>query len=239
MRADNRKNDQLRTVKITRDYLKYPHGSVLAEFGDTKVICTAFVEEKVPQFLKGTGKGWITAEYSMLPGANAERKQRDISRLKLDGRSAEIQRLIGRSLRSICDLHALGERTVWIDCDVIQADGGTRVASVTGSFVALYDAVEYLVNRGLIKKNVIRNFAAAVSVGIVDDEPLCDLCYSEDSRAIADMNVIMTDEGSYVEIQATGEARPIKETEMDELMMMASKAIYKLIEIQKDVLGVK
>ena len=237
MRIDGRSPDELRNIKITRNYLKYPQGSVLIEFGDTKVICTTFIEEKVPPFLKGSGQGWITSEYSMLPGSNAQRKQRDITKLRKDGRSSEIQRLIGRSLRSVVDMKAFGERTVWIDCDVIQADGGTRVASITGSFVALYDAMLYLMNKQVISKNPIKYFAAAVSVGIVDDEPLVDLCYQEDSRAIADMNVVMTEEGSFIELQATGEERPIKEVEMDRLMLMSTDAIMKIIQIQKEVLG--
>ena len=240
MRADGRKsNDERRYAKITRHFLKNPQGSVLIETGDTKVICTAMVEEKVPPFLKGTGKGWITAEYNMLPGANADRKPRDISKLKLDGRSAEIQRLIGRSLRSVCDLEKLGERTIWIDCDVIQADGGTRVASITGAFVALYDAVNWLIENKMIKSSIINSFVAAISVGIVNDQILCDLCYQEDSNAMVDMNVVMTEEGSYVEIQATGEERPIKDTELDQLLMTAQKGIFELIGIQKEALGIK
>lgn len=239
MRFDKRKNDEIRPIRITRNYLKYPHGSVLIEFGDTKVICTAIVEEKVPQFLKGSGQGWITAEYNMLPGANAQRKQRDITKLKLDGRSAEIQRLVGRSLRSVTQLEKLGERTIWIDCDVIQADGGTRVASITGSYIALYDAISYLINAELLKENPIQYHMAAVSVGIVDNEPMVDLCYAEDSKAIADMNVVMTEQGNYIEIQATGEARPITEVEMDQLLLMSKNAIMQIIQIQKQVLELK
>lgn len=239
MRADGRENNELRKITVTRNYLKYPQGSVLIEFGDTKVICTAFVEEKVPIFMKGSGKGWITAEYNMLPGSNMQRKQRDISKLKLDNRSAEIQRLVGRSLRSVVELNKLGERTIWIDCDVIQADGGTRVASVTGSFIALYDAIQYLLNNKLIQIDPIKFFAAAVSVGIVNDIPVVDLCYAEDSRAIADMNVVMTEEGSFIELQATGEERPIREVEMDQLMLLATNAIMEIIQIQKEALGLK
>lgn len=238
MRKDSRQNDMHREIKITRDYIKYPQGSALCEFGDTKVICTAFVEEKVPPFLKGTGKGWVSAEYSMLPAANATRKQRDISRLKLDGRSAEIQRLIGRSLRCAVDTKKLGERTIWVDCDVIQADGGSRTASITGGFVAMYDAVNYLMQRGLISENPIKNFIGAVSVGIVDDECILDLCYEEDSRAQCDMNVVMTDEGDFVELQATAEGRSVKEYEMDSLIMLATQGIMDIIEIQKKVLGI-
>ena len=237
-RKDGRNNFELRDIKITRNYLKYPQGSVLVEFGQTKVICTAFVEEKVPPFLKGSLTGWISAEYNMLPGANAQRKQRDISKLKLDGRSAEIQRLIGRALRSAVDLGALGERTIWIDCDVIQADGGTRVASITGSFVALYDAIDFLIRNNKIKKSPIQAFVAAVSVGIVDNELISDLCYYEDSRAIADLNVVMTDKDEYIEVQATGEKRPITTKEMAKLLEIASKSISEIIKIQKTVLGV-
>ncbi len=236
MRSDGRANDMLREIKITRDYIKYPQGSVLCEFGDTKVICTAFVEEKVPQFLKGTQQGWVSAEYSMLPAANATRKQRDISRLKLDSRSAEIQRLIGRSLRCAVDMKKLGERTIWIDCDVIQADGGSRTASITGGFVAMYDAIDYLLQRGLIKENPINNFIGAVSVGIVNEDCICDLCYEEDSRAECDMNVVMTDDGGFVELQATAEGRPVKEHEMDSLIMLATQGIMKIIQIQKKAL---
>ena len=237
MRIDGRAADELRPIKITRNYIKYPQGSALVEFGDTKVLCTAMVEEKVPPFLKGQGRGWVSAEYSMLPGANAQRKQRDISRMKLDLRSAEIQRLVGRALRSVTDLEKLGERTVWIDCDVLQADGGTRVASITGGFVALYDAVRYLLEKDLIRENPIRSFAAAVSVGIVDEIPLVDLCYAEDSHAIADVNVVMNDEGSFIELQATGEARPIRESEMDQLLLLATQAVMNIIQIQKKALG--
>lgn len=237
MRKDGRENEDIREIKITRDFIKYPHGAVLIESGQTKVICTAFIEERVPSFLKGCGKGWISAEYSMLPGANAQRKPRDISRLKVDGRSAEIQRLIGRSLRSVVDLNKLGERTIWIDCDVIQADGGTRVASINGSFVALYDAINFLIDNKNINVNPIRSFLGAISVGIVDDEIMTDLCYYEDSRAIADMNVVMTQEGSFVELQATGEARPISPEEMNLLLPLASSSIQKVIESQKKALG--
>ncbi len=209
----------------------------MIEMGDTKVICTACVEEKVPPFLKGSGQGWITAEYSMLPGSNAQRKQRDISRLKLDNRSSEIQRLIGRSMRSVVDLKQLGERTIWLDCDVIQADGGTRVSSITGSFIALYDAIAWMISQKMITENPIRYFAAAVSVGVVDDIPLLDLCYTEDSSAMVDMNVVMTEEGSFIEIQATGEERPISEIEMDQLMLLATNGIMKIIQVQKETLG--
>ena len=232
MRTD-RKNEQLRNITIQRNILDNPQGSVLIASGNTKVICTAFVEEKVPGFLRGQNKGWISAEYSMLPGANAQRKQRDISKLKLDGRSAEIQRLIGRSLRSIVDLEKLGERTIWIDCDVINADGGTRTASITGSIVALRDALDKLLAQGLITEDPMPKYAAAVSVGVVDGEVLTDLCYTEDSHAEADCNVVMDEDGNFIELQATGEARPIKKEEMDRIVAQAQKAIFELIEIQK------
>ncbi len=232
-----KKNDQLRDVKITKDYLLHPDGSVLIEMGKTKVICTAMVEEKVPPFLKGTGKGWVSAEYSMLPGSTITRKQRDIGRLKLDGRSQEIQRLIGRALRSVVDLEAFGERTIWIDCDVIQADGGTRTASITGAFVAMTLAFEKLISRGLIEKLPVRSFVSAISVGVVSDQPTLDLCYEEDKNAKVDMNVIMTDKEEFVEIQGTGEEAPFTSNELSELLSLAKKGCLELIDFQKQVLG--
>jgi len=228
-RFDKREYDEKREVKITRDYTMHPDGCVLIEVGNTKVICSAFIENRVPPFLRGEGTGWITCEYSMLPSATQTRKQRDINRLKLDGRSAEIQRLIGRSLRSVVDLSILGEKTIMIDCDVIQADGGTRVASITGAFVALYDAL----------KLPLTSFVAAISVGIVDNEPLLDLCYVEDSNAIADMNVVMNEYGEFIELGVTGEQRPVKEEELAKLLALAKKGIKELIDIQKEVLGLK
>ena len=236
MRTD-RPKDSLRKISITRNFTKYARGSVLCEFGDTKVLCTAMVEERVPAFLKGSGQGWITAEYSMLPSANRERKQRDISRLKMDARSTEIQRLIGRSLRAAVDMKALGERTIYIDCDVLQADGGTRVTSITGGFVALYDAVRSLMKEGLIKNDPITNYVAAVSVGIVDNQLLCDLCYEEDSSAMMDMNVVMTDSGEFVELQATAEGRSATRKEMGLLTDLAEGAIKQIIQKQKEALG--
>ncbi len=236
MRTD-RKNDQLRNIKITRNFLTNPQGSVLIECGNTRVICTAFVEEKVPGFLRGQNKGWVSAEYSMLPGANATRKQRDISKLKLDGRSAEIQRLIGRSLRSIIDLEKLGERTIWLDCDVINADGGTRTASITGCVVAIRDAIDKLMEEGLVAEDPMPKYAAAVSVGVVDGEVLTDLCYIEDSHAEADVNVVMDEDGNFIELQATGEARPIKKDEMNNIIDQAQKAIFELIGIQKEAIN--
>lgn len=236
MRHDNRTADQLRPVKITKDYLMHPHGSVLIEMGDTKVICTAFVEDRVPPFLKGSGQGWVTAEYSMLPGSTGSRKIRDASRGKIDGRTQEIQRLIGRSLRSVVDLHGFGERTVWIDCDVIQADGGTRTASITGAYVALIEAFKKLKAQGEIEAIPVNSFVSAVSVGIVNETAILDLCYIEDSNAKVDMNVVMTDAGEFIEFQGTGEEAPFNRTELDALMNLAEKGIKELIEIQKSII---
>lgn len=236
MRIDGRKNDQLRDVKITRNYTKYAEGSVYIEVGDTKVLCNVSIEDKVPQFLKGSGEGWITAEYNMLPRATGTRKVRDISRLKIDGRTMEIQRLIGRALRSVVDLKALGEKTLWVDCDVIQADGGTRTTSISGAFVAMVDAVNKLHKMKPFKVYPIRNFVAATSVGIVNNEKMLDLCYEEDSHAIVDMNVIITDEGGYVEVQGTGEENPFSRGELNELLDLGEKGIKQMIQIQKDAL---
>ena len=201
-RTDNRLNDELRQIKITRNYLLHPEGSVLIEVGKTKVICTAMIEDRVPPFLKGSGKGWVSAEYSMIPGSTGVRKSRDVNKGKIDGRSQEIQRLIGRSLRSVVDLEGFGERTMWIDCDVIQADGGTRTASVTGAFVAMADAFYKLKNDELIEKVPVKSFISAVSVGILNGEAILDLCYEEDSKAEVDMNIVMTDEGRFVSTSA-------------------------------------
>lgn len=236
MRVDGRKNDQLRHVKITRHYTKYAEGSVFIEVGDTKVICNVSIEDKVPPFLKGSGQGWITAEYNMLPRATETRKVRDIARLKTDGRTMEIQRLIGRSLRSVVDLKALGEKTLWIDCDVIQADGGTRTTSICGAFVAMVDAVNKLHKRKPFKVYPIRSFLAATSVGIVGNEKLLDLCYVEDSKAKVDMNIIMTNENKIVEIQGTGEESPFTRDEFNELYDLAEKGIKQMINIQKEIL---
>lgn len=236
MRIDGRKNDQVRPVKITRNYTKYAEGSVFIEVGDTKVLCNASIEDKVPPFLKGTGEGWITCEYSMLPRSTQSRKPRDISRLKIDGRTMEIQRLIGRALRSVVDLKAIGEKTIWIDCDVIQADGGTRTTSITGAFIALVDAVNKLHSKQPFKVYPIRNFVTAVSVGVLKDEKIVDLCYEEDSNAKVDMNVVMTDEGQFIEIQGTGEESPFSREELDELLVLAQKGIKQLIHSQKESL---
>lgn len=236
MRIDNRKNDVIRPVKITRNYIKHAEGSVLIEVGDTKVICTASLEDKVPPFLKGTGEGWITCEYNMLPRATQVRKPRDISRLKIDGRTMEIQRLIGRALRSVVDLKAIGEKTIWIDCDVIQADGGTRTSSITGAFVAMVDAVNKLHKHSPFEVYPIRYFVAAVSVGIVKDTKMLDLCYIEDSNAKVDMNIVMTDEGEFIEVQGTGEESPFSRKDLDELLALGEKGIKQMVQVQKDAL---
>lgn len=233
-RPSDRQNDQMRPVNIIPGFIKHPDGSVLIEAGDTRVICTAMVEEKVPPFLKGSGTGWVTAEYSLLPGSTNTRTAREAARGRISGRTSEIQRLIGRSLRAVVDFKALGERTVWIDCDVIQADGGTRTASITGSFVALYLALEKLRERGMIAELPILDHVAAVSVGIVDDTPLLDLEYVEDSRAEVDMNVVMTGRGSFVEIQGTAEGRPFTDEEHAILIGMARKGIMELVQLQKE-----
>ena len=236
-RVDERRFDEKRPVKITRNFTIYAEGSVLIEIGNTKVICTASIDDKVPPFLKGAGQGWITSEYSMLPGSTQTRKQRDSSRGKVDGRSIEIQRLIGRALRSIVDLKALGERTIWIDCDVIQADGGTRTASITGAFIALVDAINKLDNTIGFEKYPIRDYVAAISVGVMKDEEILDLCYEEDSNAQVDMNIVMTEEGQFVEIQGTGEERPFSRDEMNTLLELGEKGIRELIKEQKNALG--
>lgn len=236
MRIDGRKNDQIRATKITRNYTKYAEGSVFIEVGDTKVLCNVSVEEKVPPFLKGKGEGWISAEYNMLPRSTETRKIRDIARLKIDGRTMEIQRLIGRALRSVVDLKALGEKTLWVDCDVIQADGGTRTTSISGAFIALVDAVNKLHKAKPFKVYPIRNFVAATSVGIVNDEKLLDLCYKEDSNAKVDMNVIMTDEGAFIEVQGAGEESPYTRAELNELIDLGEKGIKQMIQEQKDAL---
>lgn len=232
MRIDGRENNDLRSVRITRNFIVHPAGSVLIEMGQTKVICTAIIEEKVPSFLKGTGSGWVTAEYGMIPGSTGQRKQRNTK--GIDGRSQEIQRLIGRSLRAIVNLKKLGERTIWIDCDVIQADGGTRTASITGAFVALKDAIDKLIADGLLETSPITTSVAAVSVGVVDGEILLDLCYEEDSHAHVDMNLVMTGEGEYIEIQGTGEESPFSRAQMNALLEMGELGIQQLIAYQND-----
>lgn len=236
-RPDGRQYDQLRPVNITRNYTMHSAGSVLIEVGNTKVICTASVEDGVPGFMKGTGKGWISAEYSMLPSATETRKRRDSSKGRVDGRSQEIQRLIGRSIRSVVNMEDLGERTIWIDCDVIQADGGTRTASITGAFVALADALYKLYQAGDIKKMPLTSMLAAVSVGVVDSQVCLDICYQEDSNAEVDTNIIMNNKGQFVEIQCTGEERPFTRAEMDKILEYAEKGNRDLMRIQRRVLG--
>jgi ribonuclease PH len=238
LRIDERKSTEKRPTSIELDYLKHAEGSVLIEVGATKVICTASVEEKVPPFLKGKKTGWVTAEYSMLPRSTHTRKTRDISRGKLDGRTTEIQRLIGRSLRSIVDLDALGERTIWLDCDVIQADGGTRTASITGAFVAMVSAMKGLLEKGLIDKLPIKEFVAATSVGVIDGVPYLDLCYEEDSTAEVDMNLVMTESSKFIEVQGTGEAAPFDKKTLLDLLEIGEQGILELIDLQKKVLGV-
>ena len=236
-RIDGRANDQLRPIKITPHYTKHAEGSVLIEWGDTKVICTASVEESVPPFLKGTDRGWVTAEYSMLPRATHTRSNRDINKLKLNGRSAEIQRLIGRSLRSVTNLDAMGELSVTIDCDVIQADGGTRCASITGGFVALALAFKHLRDQGRLAKIPLYSYVAAVSCGIVGGVPMTDLCYTEDSSAMVDSNFVMSDEGTIIEIQGTGEGRPFSKQELDNLYTLAAQSVSEIIAMQKELIG--
>lgn len=237
MRPDGRKPDELRPVKIKRDYLKHAEGSVLIEVGDTKLVCSASLEEKVPSFLKGTGKGWVTAEYSMLPRSTGNRIPRDSTRGRISGRSSEIQRLIGRSLRSIVDLESIGEHTIWIDCDVIQADGGTRTAAITGSFIALVDALRKLKEQEKWDRLPVSDYLAAVSVGKVGEELNVDLCFAEDSIAEVDMNVVMTGEGRFVEVQGTAEGMPFSREELQRLIDLAAQAIQQLIDYQKEVLG--
>lgn len=236
-REDGRAENQFRKIKITRDFNLYAEGSVLIEFGNTKVICTASVSEKVPPFLKGQGKGWITAEYSMIPRATGERNQRESAKGKLSGRTMEIQRLIGRALRTAIDLDKLGERTVTIDCDVIQADGGTRTTSISGGYIALALAMKKLVNEGILAENPIISNVAAISVGIVGGTPMLDLKYSEDSAAEVDMNVVMNGEGRFVEVQGTGEEATYTRAELNELLDLAEAGINEIIELQNRVIG--
>lgn len=236
LRIDERKNNNIRPVKITKDFLKHPQGSVLIEMGNTKVICTAMVENSTARHLTGTGQGWVTAEYSMLPGSTVTRKKRDKGG-KQDGRSVEIQRLIGRSLRSVVDMKKLGEKTIWIDCDVIQADGGTRTASITGAYVAMVLAMKRMMEDGQLAELPVNGYVSAISVGIVEDEPILDLCYEEDSRAMIDMNVVMTDKGEFIEIQGTGEERPFKRSELDELLKLAEEGCRKLHQMQEEIIN--
>jgi ribonuclease PH len=239
MRTDGRKADELRPVKITRNYTKYAEGSVLVEFGDTKVICNASVLKEVPPFIKGKGIGWVTAEYSMLPRATGTRTQRDSSKGKPNGRSLEIQRLLGRALRAVIDTGKIGERTIMLDADVIQADGGTRTAAITGCFVAMQDAINRLVATGEIHQNAIKTNVAAVSVGIVDGAEALDLNYEEDSSAEVDMNVVMTSAGEFIEIQSTAERKTFNEEKLKNMLKLARKGIEELVKIQKEVLSSK
>ncbi|MFT8314483.1 MAG: ribonuclease PH [Clostridium sp.] len=233
MRFDGRKFDQMRSVNVIRNYTKYAEGSVYIEVGDTRVICNVSIEDKVPIFIRGKGEGWITCEYNMLPRATQTRKIRDITRGKIDGRTMEIQRLIGRVLRSVVDLKALGEKTLWVDCDVIQADGGTRTTAITGAFIAIVDAVNKLHRKKNFKVYPIRKYLSAISVGIVNNEKLLDLCYAEDSNAQVDMNIVMTDDGEFVEIQGTGEEKPFSRKDLNQLMDLGQNGIKKMIEIEK------
>ena len=237
MRLDGRKATQLRPLKITPSYIKTADGSVLIEMGDTKVICTAKLEERVPQFLRNTGKGWITAEYGMLPGSSQQRIGRESSRGRVGGRTHEIQRLIGRSLRAIADLKSLGERSIWIDCDVIQADGGTRTASITGAYVALVEAMRGWLGRGIISVDPIKDSVAAVSIGVVDGKINLDLCYEEDSKADVDMNFVMTGSGKFIEVQGTAESAPFTRKQMERMADLAQQGIKELLKAQKKVIA--
>jgi ribonuclease PH len=236
MRADGRRADQIRPLTFDVDFITSASGSVLVTAGATRVICTAMVEESVPPWMRGRGTGWVTSEYGMLPGSTSERKSRDASRGRVDGRTVEIQRLVGRSLRSVVDFKALGERTAWIDCDVIQADGGTRCAAICGGYVALHLALSRLVGRGMLERVPLRDSVAAVSVGIVDAEPLLDLPYAEDSRAEVDMNVVMTGSGELIEVQATAERTPFGRASLDRLLELAAGGIETIGREQDRVL---
>ena len=236
MRPSGRAPDELRAIKLTRNYTKHAEGSVLVEFGDTKVICTASVNEGVPRFLKGSGQGWVTAEYGMLPRSTGSRMGREAAQGKQGGRTMEIQRLIGRSLRAVVDMKALGERTVTIDCDVIQADGGTRTASITGGYVALADAVRHLRNKKLIGKDPLHGQVASVSVGIHQGIPVIDLDYAEDSDAETDMNVVMNDGGAFIEVQGTAEGHAFRRDELDAMLALADHGIGQLLQKQREAL---
>jgi len=233
MRIDQRQPAQMRPVKVQTDYLLTAEGSALIEVGNTRVLCAASVEETVPPFLRGSGKGWVTAEYSMLPRATATRTAREISKGRASGRTMEIQRLIGRSLRSVIDMDMLGERSIILDCDVLQADGGTRTAAITGAYIALSAAVRQLVKFGALKKSPIRDFVAATSVGLIRGTPMLDLCYEEDSQADVDMNVVMTGSRQFVELQATAEKTAFDDAQMSEMLALARSGIEQLVAIQK------
>lgn len=236
MRSDGRSNQDLRKLSIHRNYLKYAEGSCLIEMGNTKVVCSASVEDGVPPFLRNQGKGWVTAEYGMLPRSCRSRIQRDSSRGKINGRTQEIQRLVGRSLRAVVDTSVLGERTIWLDCDVIQGDGGTRAASITGAFVALVDALKKIKKEGLIKKIPLKAYVASISVGIVNGHVVLDLTYEEDSQAEVDMNIVMTDKAEFIEIQGTAEGKAFTKIQMEQLIDLAKNGIEKLIKKQKEIL---
>lgn len=237
MRPSGRQPSELRTIQITRNYTKHAEGSVLIEFGDTKVLCTASVEERVPRWLKGTGKGWITAEYGMLPRSTGSRMGREASRGRQGGRTMEIQRLIARSLRAVVNLEALGERIITVDCDVIQADGGTRTASITGGYVAMVDAIDWMLQQNIISKNPLHGHVASVSVGIYQGAPVLDLDYAEDSNAETDMNVVMNEAGAFIEIQGTAEGHAFRRNELDALLDIAQQGIEQLIEKQQQALN--
>ncbi len=236
-RIDDRENDRLREIKVTRNYISHADGSVFIEMGKTRIICTAIVEDKVPKFLAGRGSGWITAEYDMIPGSAPQRIIRPQTAGRINGRTHEIQRLIGRALRAVVDLSKIGERTVWIDCDVIEADGGTRTASITGSFIALFDCIHSMVEKKIISVMPVESFLAAVSVGIVDGEILVDLCFEEDSKAQVDMNVVMNSKGELIEVQSTAELKPFTREDFDKMLEKATVAIKEIIEIQKKILS--
>ena len=237
MRPSNRQTDEMRSVRITRNYTKHAEGSVLIEFGDTKVICTASVEERVPGFLRGKGQGWVTAEYGMLPRSTGSRMRREASGGKQGGRTMEIQRLIGRALRAGIDLEVLGENTISLDCDVIQADGGTRTASITGAWVALNDAIQHLLDKKIIKKNPLHHQIASVSVGIFNGTPVLDLDYAEDSNAETDMNVVMNSDNGFIEVQGTAEGHPYSKVELNGMLTLAEKGISELFSIQQAAIG--
>jgi ribonuclease PH len=238
MRPNGRRSDELRSVRITRGYTRHAEGSVLLEFGDTRVLCTASIDDKVPPFLKGRGQGWVTAEYGMLPRATNTRTQREAAAGKQSGRTQEIQRLIGRSLRAVMDMALMGERTVQLDCDVLQADGGTRTASITGAFVALHDALRLLQDRGQLAAWPVRDFVAAVSVGMYAGAPVLDLDYAEDSSCETDMNIVMTGSGGIVELQGTAEGKPFSRAELDAMVDLGRDGIAQLVAYQRAALGV-
>jgi ribonuclease PH len=238
LRADGRKTDDLRTAEFQRDFTVFAPGSVLVSMGQTRVLCTASIEERVPPWMRGTGKGWVTAEYSLLPGSTAERVSREAAKGKQSGRTQEIQRLIGRSLRSVCDMVALGEMQITVDCDVLQADGGTRTASICGAYVALHDALTRLIQKGTLRTNPLTEAVAAVSVGVVDGVCMLDLPYEEDSRAEVDMNVVMTSSGRFIEVQGTAEGMPFTKGELDEMLSLAEHGIAQLLDLQTAVLAV-